>query len=69
MSTEYGFKKISDVDIVESVNESTHLILEDAGILKRMSAKNMNFGASGVSSWNDLTDKPFGSEMEVKFPE
>lgn len=69
MSTEYGFKKISDVDIVESVNESAHLIFEDAGILKRMSAKNMNFGASGVSSWNDLTDKPFGSEMEVKVSE
>lgn len=41
MSTEYRFKKISDVGVIETANESAHVIIEDAGILKRMAAKNI----------------------------
>lgn len=41
MSTNYEFKKISDVDVIETVNDSAHVIIEDAGILKKMAAKNI----------------------------
>ena len=80
MSTNYEFKKIGDVDVIESINDFAHVIIEDSGVLKKMAAKNIGAvktvnGAApdadgnvqievngGVSSWNNLTDKPFGEE-------
>lgn len=80
MSTNYEFKKIGDVDVIESVNDSAHVIIEDAGILKKMAAKNIGAVKSvngvipdesgnvvvevpkAVTSWNDLTDRPFYEE-------
>ena len=41
MSTEYGFKRIGDVELIEAVNESANVIIEDAGVLKKMAAKSI----------------------------
>lgn len=41
MSTEYGFKKIGDVDLIEAVSDSANVIIEDAGTLKKMAAKSI----------------------------
>lgn len=41
MSTNYEFKKIGDVDIIESINDFAHVIIEDSGVLKKMAAKHI----------------------------
>ena len=84
MSTNYEFKKIGDVDVIESINDFAHVIIEDSGVLKKMAAKNIGAvktvnGAApdadgnvqievngGVSSWNNLTDKPFSEEVTTR---
>lgn len=68
MSMNYGFKKLSEADIVQSPKPGAHFVLEENGVLKRIAAENIEVGDSGgsggVSSWNDLTDKPFYDEGE-----
>lgn len=70
MSNDYSFKKISDVDVIQSIDDSAHVLVENAGVLKRIAAN--RFGTSGggsgggVTSWNDLTDKPFYEEISVE---
>ena len=53
----YEFTKITDVDIVETSTETTNVLVEMDGTVKRVPVKEI--GGAGVSSWNDLTDRPF----------
>lgn len=66
MSMNYGFKKLSEAEIVQSPKQGAHFVLEEDGLLKRIAAENIEVGGgsggAGVSSWNDLTDKPFYEE-------
>lgn len=32
---DYGFKKLSDVDVVETPNESAHVLIEENGVIKK----------------------------------
>ena len=41
MSTNYEFKKITDVDVIQKTGDSSYVMVEDAGILKKMAAKNI----------------------------
>jgi hypothetical protein len=57
------FKKLSDVEVVAEPIESANVLIEEDGIIKK--APKTAVGGSGVTSWNDLTDKPFGEEFET----
>lgn len=76
MATE--FKKIGEVEQIESVSENTTVLVEEDGDIKRVSTNVLNLQyLDGVtsniqeqldtkaSSWNDLTDKPFYEETKV----
>jgi hypothetical protein len=54
--SELKFKSYGELDISESLIESSHVIIEENGEVKRFPANSIG---GGVSSWNDLTDKPF----------
>ena len=56
---DYGFKKLSDVDIVETPNESAHVLIEENGVIKKAPKDKVG----GATSWNDLKDKPFYEEV------
>lgn len=58
----YEFKDIATIDVAESVSESAHVLVEDGGVIKRLSKEEVG---GGVKSWNDLTDKPFYEEETV----
>ena len=45
---------LPQVEIVNSVSESATLLVENNGSIKRFPFSEID----GVSSWNDLTDKP-----------
>ena len=58
----YDFKNIATVDVAETVSDTANVLIEDNGVIKK-AAKNQFGGTSGgVTSWNDLEDKPFGEE-------
>lgn len=58
------FKKITEVTLQDTVTENTNVYIEENGEIKRVSASEL--GGAGVSSWNDLTDKPFGEEEGIE---
>ena len=60
----YEFKDMATVDIAESVSENVHVLVEDSGVIKRLSKDEIGGGAS---SWNDLEDKPFGTYEKAVF--
>lgn len=56
------FKKISDVEVLEALTDSDNvLVVGSDGALKQTASSNVK----GSTSWNDLTDKPFGEEDGV----
>ena len=55
------FKKLSDVEQIEAASDNATVIVEDGGDIKRIAKRNLG----GVTSWNDLTDKPFYAETKV----
>jgi hypothetical protein len=59
------FKKLSDVEVVAEPIESANVLIEEDGIIKK--APKTAVGGSGVTSWNDLTDKPFDEELKTVF--
>ena len=78
------FKRLSDVNVIESMSAQTNVLVEENGEIVKLAANSMvpegvvtreemeeaianSSGSGGVSSWNDLTDKPFYSE-EVENP-
>lgn len=53
------FKKISDVEVLETLTDSDNVLVVGLdGALKQTASSNVK----GSTSWNDLTDKPFGEE-------
>jgi hypothetical protein len=55
------FKKISDVDVVTDLTENDNvLVIGSDGALKQTASSNVK----GSTSWNDLTDKPFGEAVQ-----
>ena len=55
------FKKISDVDVLTDLTENDNvLVIGSDGALKQTASSNVK----GSTSWNDLTDKPFGEEPD-----
>lgn len=58
----YDFKRLSDVEVVAEPAESANVLIEENGVIKKASKD-----AVGVTSWNDLTDRPFGEEYAVLF--
>lgn len=83
--SELNFKKFSDLDVLENISATSHVVIEEDGDVKRFPANgigkvksvngvepdengNVQIEAGGVSSWNDLTDKPFytGDPVEVE---
>lgn len=58
------FKKLSDVEVVAEPAESANVLIEEDGVIKK-APKTAVGGAGGVTSWNDLTDKPFGEECRI----
>lgn len=60
--------KISTAALVESVTEDANVIVEENGVIKKVNKSQI--GMSEVS-WDDLTDKPFDSNVEIIeiFPE
>lgn len=65
---ELEFKYLNEIDISDSLTDSAHVIIEDGGNIRRAPMSQLITGG-GVSSWNDLTDKPFSSEMEMQLTE
>lgn len=75
----YEFKKLSDVNVIESMSESTNVLVEENGDIVKISANSlipedvvtkaeMDEAIAAipepVTSWNDLQDKPFGEEVQ-----
>lgn len=58
---ELEFKYLNEIDISDSLTDSAHVIVEDGGNIRR-APMNQLVTSSGVSSWNDLTDRPFYEE-------
>lgn len=56
----YEFKKLSAVEAVETPADTANVLIEEDGVIKRTPKSEV--GGTGVTSWNDLTDKPFGEE-------
>ena len=44
MSMNYGFKKLSEAEIVQSPKQGAHFVLEEDGMLKRIAAENIEVG-------------------------
>lgn len=62
MSKDYGFKKIGDIDLLDNLNNSANVIVEDSGVLKKMSAKNIG----AVKSVNGIKPDSNGNiEIEI----
>lgn len=70
------FKKLSDVEVVAEPAESANVLIEENGVIKKAPKTAVGGAGGGVTSWNDLTDKPFGevvteelclSETEFQF--
>lgn len=60
------FKKLAGVDAVETATDAANVLIEEGGTIKRVPKTEV--GGAGVSSWNDLTDKPFYEvEKEYKY--
>lgn len=59
--SELKFKYLNEIDISDSLTGSAHVIVEDGGSIKR-APMNQLVVEGGVSSWNDLEDKPFSEE-------
>jgi hypothetical protein len=59
------FKKLSDVEAVAEPTESANVLIEENGVIKKAPKTAVGGGTGGgVSSWNDLTDKPFSISIE-----
>lgn len=58
---ELEFKYLNEIDISDSLTDSAHVIVEDGGNIRRAPMNQLVTGG-GVSSWNDLEDKPFYEE-------
>lgn len=58
---ELEFKYLNEIDISDSLTDSAHVIVEDGGNIRR-APMNQLVTSGGVSSWNDLEDKPFYDE-------
>ena len=54
------FTKLSEVEQVEAVSDDATVLIEEDGDIKRVAKSEV-----GVSSWNDLTDKPFYETTEM----
>lgn len=54
--SELKFKSYGELDISEALTDASHVVIEENGEVKRFPANSIG---GGVSSWNDLTDKPF----------
>lgn len=54
--SDFTLKTYGDLDIIEGLSESSHVIIEENGDVKRYPVTSIG----GASSWNDLEDKPFG---------
>lgn len=54
------FKKLSEVEQIESASDNATVLIEEDGDIKRVAK-----GEVGVTSWNDLEDKPFGVKTEM----
>ena len=46
----YEFKKISDVEVVESIGANAHVLAEENGSIVKIPASNMSVGESGSGS-------------------
>lgn len=53
------FKKLSDVEVVAEPAESANVLIEEDGVIKKAPKTAVGGAGGGVTSWNDLTDKPF----------
>ena len=53
----YNFKKIADLELLNVKPDGASVVIEAEGAVKRLQADKV-----GVTSWNDLKDKPFGEE-------
>lgn len=59
--SDFTLKTYDKLDVIESLSESSHVIVEENGDVKRYPVTSIG---GGVSSWNDLTDKPFDESFE-----
>lgn len=59
MATE--FRKLCDVEQIEAASDDATVLVEDGGDIKRIAKRNLG----GVTSWNNLTDKPFSVKTEM----
>ena len=64
MSTNYEFKKITDVDVIQKAGDSSYVMVEDAGILKKMAAKNIG----AVKTVNGAEPNENG-DVQIEIPE
>jgi hypothetical protein len=55
-----AYKKLSEATLVEHINDVANVLIEENDEIKRVPKSELE--GSGVSSWNDLTDKPFGEK-------
>lgn len=53
----YEFKDMATIDVVESVSESAHVLIENNGSIERMLISEIGGGAA---TWDELENKPFG---------
>lgn len=79
------FKKLSDVEVVETPMDTANVLIEEDGVIKKapksavgtvksvngaIPDENGNVTIETAASWNDLKDKPFGEgELTVVVPE
>ena len=60
--SDFTLKTYGELDVIEGLSESSHVIIEENGDIKRYPVTSIGGGAS---SWNDLEDKPFEATINL----
>ena len=59
----YEFKKLRDVVAVEAITDEANVLVEENGVIKKVNKSQV--AGKEEFSWNELTDKPFDSKIEM----
>lgn len=54
----FNFKRIGDVDLIENVGDTAHVIIEESGTIKKMSAKNIGAAKAAGGAIIDVASLP-----------
>ena len=61
--SEYKMKSITDLEVITELSNETMVVIEEGGSLKRANSSLID---NGVTHWDDLEGKPFGTETKFE---